>query len=204
MLEIIDITDKDIDIDLDTTDVFISKPIKYDKNDKNDKISYKKSNQTPKYPKLDIVFPYPHRLRRPKIHELFEIDITDNKGYIHFNGQCYYQPIKDVIKENPITYQRYLLNERYSYRYLPCIAIIVYKQNVIENKKYYLVEFTDMEYIEDTSNYFYDEEGSNICLFPTGIVKLFFTILEEQENYKDMEIKLNSFYEFNKLKTAIL
>ena len=202
MLEIINITDKDIDLDieLNITNVFISKPIKYHKNNKNDKISYQKSNQTPKYPKLDIVFPNKHRLRRPKIHELFDINITDNKGYIHFNGNCYYQPIKDVIKKNPIGYQRYLLNERYTYRYLPCTAIIGYKKNAIEKIKHYLVEFTDMEYIEDTSNYFYDdEEGLNICLFPTGIVKLFFTILEEKENYKNMEIKLNSFYEFDKL-----
>lgn len=201
MLEIIDITDKnidiDIDIDLDTTDVFISKS---NKNDKNDKISYKKYNQKPKYPKVEIVFPNKHRLRRPKIHELFDIDITDNKGYIHFNGQCNYKPIKEVIKEDPIAYQIYLLNERYRYRYLPCTAIIIYRKNETEKTKHYLVEFTDIEYIEDTSNYFYDEEeGLNICLFPTGIVNIFFTILEEQENYKDMEIKLNSLYEFDKL-----
>ncbi len=111
---------------------------------------------------------------------------------MHFNGQFNFKSIKDTIEENPIAYQKYLIKGKNTYQYLPCTAMIVYKSEHTVKEKYYLVEFTDMEYINDTSNSWYDEDvGGNICLFPTAIMKIFFTVLEEYSNCQDVYDRLN-------------
>ena len=183
MSEIIDITDKDIELDYNA---LMAEATKADLTNNID--------EKPRYPKVKVLFRQKYNYRRPIIHQLidFQITINNNKGYIHFNGQFYFKSIKDAIEENPIAYQKYLIKGKNTYQYLPCTAMIVYKSDSKVKQKYYLVEFTDMEYINDTSNYWYDEDvGGNICLFPTAIMKIFFTILEEHTNWDYVYNRLN-------------
>ncbi len=182
MSEIIDITDKDIELDYNA---LVTEPKKTDIV--NDNI-----DPEPRYPNVKVFFRQKYNYRRPIINELIDFNINDNKGYIHFNGQFYFKSIKNAIEDNPISYQKYLIKGKKTYRYLPFTAMIVYKSDPTVKQKYYLVEFTDMENINDTSKPRYDNDVScNICLFPTTIMKIFFTVLEEHSNCQDVYDRLN-------------
>ena len=177
MFEIIDITDKDIELD---ARIF---------NDTQNIEQKKISN----YPKVTVYFPTKYNYKRPRIHELYEINL--NEGYIHFKGQFYFQSIKDAIDENTFAYKQYIKQNKNEYRYLPCDGMLSYKPIEEDKVQYFLVKITDMEHIEDTSSYFYDEEeGLNICLFPTAKMKIFFTIIEEFTSYEDAKTKLESIF----------
>ena len=119
--------------------------------------------------------------RSPFIKELLEFNIE--KNYIKFNG--YYH----VENANEVT-------ENHGFNILPQIVIIVYKglyTDLDNNRKYYLSEIYHKEVIENTSESTYDEEeGYNICFFPTGIIILKFRILE---TYDNLEIAKSKFLE---------
>jgi hypothetical protein len=122
--------------------------------------------------------------RSPFIKELLEFNIE--KSYIKFNG--YYH----VENANETLYN-------HGFNVLPQIVIIVYRgldrglDSVLDNpRKYYLSEIYHKEVIENTSEYTYDEEeGYNICFFPTGIIILKFKILETYDNLNIAKKRLN-------------
>lgn len=119
--------------------------------------------------------------RSPFIKELLEFNIE--KRYVKFNG---YYHVENANKNI----------ENHGFNLLPQIVIIVYK-NLDNDRKYYLSEIYHKEVIETTSNYTYDEDsGYNICLFPTGIIILKFTILETYDNLNIAKSRLQDMISF--------
>jgi hypothetical protein len=107
------------------------------------------------------------------IRDLFDIQINEKDGFIIFNG--YYYAIFEG-EEDELEYkesQEYYENKRPPEKH---ILHIIKK----DSGKIYVVHFTKREEIEDTSQYWSDEEvGGRICLFPTLKQKIYFDILEQ-------------------------
>jgi hypothetical protein len=119
--------------------------------------------------------------RSPFIKELLEFNIE--KRYVKFNG---YYHVENANKNI----------ENHGFNLLPQIVIIVYK-NLDNDRKYYLSEIYHKEVIENTSNYTYDEDsGYNICLFPTGIIILRFTILKTYDTLDIAKSRLQDMISF--------
>ena len=140
------------------------------------------------YPRIKVDFPRQFRLRSPFIRKFYEINFE--QGYIFFEGKFHYKSIKTILDETPIAYRKHISKNKNDYLYLPCIGMMTHKP-IEKLAKYYLINIYDMEYIEDTSVFWYDEDVcGNICLTPTAKMKIFFTILEEFNKYNDANNKL--------------
>lgn len=119
--------------------------------------------------------------RSPFIKELLEFNIE--KRYVKFNGYYHVENANDKIVNH-------------GFNLLPQIVIIVYK-NLDNDRTYYLSEIYHKEVIETTSKYTYDEDsGYNICLFPSGIIILKFTILETYDNLNIAKSRLQDMISF--------
>jgi hypothetical protein len=133
---------------------------------------------------------YPNPLRNPYIEELFEYNVSDTEGLIHFNGHYYVQ-----MEELPVRcfFNTYVREEKpynvegnsSSYRIL--------------EEDFYEVEIYDIEKIVNTSSYdeVDDEDGSKmkICYFPSHEQKIKFKIINKFNSDKELFKRLNEFIE---------
>ena len=122
--------------------------------------------------------------RNPYIDEVIDYNVSEDKGYLYFNG--YY----------------YVLNEEFPIRMFFSTVLYedepyevtqngsdTYKRYKVLEKKFYEVEVYDREKLKDTSEFgeMEDENGSmmRVCFFPTHEQKIYFRVIKEFETFDD-------------------
>lgn len=116
--------------------------------------------------------------RNPYIQKIIEHQISENEGYVYFDGHYYVSDIefpKSTFLNISIR-TKIRMNEDEP----------IYK---LTQDKYYQIEIYKREKIKNTSEYgeMIDEDGSTmkVCLFPTHEQKIYFKILEEFDTFED-------------------
>jgi hypothetical protein len=122
--------------------------------------------------------------RNPYIDEVIDYNVSEDKGYIYFNGYYYVLneefPIRmfftsTLYEDEPTEVVEIDGNTRKRYKVLETV--------------YYEVEIYDREKLKDTSEFgeMEDEDGSRmrVCFFPTHEQKIYFKVIKVFDSFDD-------------------
>ena len=122
-------------------------------------------------------FEYDQAKRRPYVEKVHSYDVDISEGTLEYTGY-YYVDDSDL----PHRHKMYLFKTDYE------PASVNVSENKTETKYNFIfdyeleIEIYRREQYEDTSRYFDDDEdGGQICLFPTHREQIWFRILDKKE-----------------------